>query len=50
MQSPDRSWGCCDKGEEEAGREPIDDAGICEVEVCGGVGDGREGEPLRDSY
>ena len=50
MQSPDRSWGGCDKGEEEAGREPIDDAGVCEVEVCGGVGDGREGEPLRDSY
>ena len=47
MQSPDRSRGGGDKGEEKARRKPVDDAGICRVEVGGGVGDGGEGEPLQ---
>ena len=46
MEGPDCSWRGDDEGEEEAGGQPIDDAGICGVEVCGGIGDGREGEPL----
>ena len=50
MQSPDCSRGGGDEGEEEAGGEPIDDAGICGVKVCGGVGDGGEGEPLGGTY
>ena len=50
MQSPDGSWGGGDKGEEEAGRKPIDDARVRRVKVCGGVGDGGEREPLRDSF
>ncbi len=49
MQSPDYSWGGGDEGEEEAGGKPVDDAGGCRVEVCGGVGDGGKGEPLRCS-
>ena len=50
MQSPDGSWGGGDKGEEEAGRKPIDDARARGVKVCGRVGDGGEGEPLYSNY
>lgn len=50
MQRPDCSWGGSDKGEEEPGRKPIDDAGVCRVEVCGGVGDGGEGKPLHRNH
>lgn len=47
MQSPDCDWGGDGEGKLEAGRKPIDDAGVCGVEVCGSVGDGGEREPLR---
>ena len=46
MESPDCRWSGGDEGEEEACGKPIDDAGVGGVEVCGGVGDGGEGEPL----
>lgn len=46
MEGPDCSRSGCDEGEKEAGRQPIYDARICRVEVCGGIGDGGEGEPL----
>lgn len=47
MECPDCSWSGHDEGEEEAGGQPIDDARIGRVEVCGGIGDCGEGEPLR---
>ncbi len=47
MEGPDCSRRGSDEGEEEAGGKPIDDAGVCGVEVCGGVCHGGEREPLR---
>ena len=49
MEGPDCSWRGCDEGEKEAGRQPIDDARVCRVEVCSGIGNGGEREPLRRS-
>ena len=46
MQSPDCCWGGNDESEEESSGEPINDAGVCRVEICGGVGNSGEGEPL----
>ena len=47
MKNPYHSWRYDDEGEEEAGGEPIDDAGVCGIEVSRGVGDSGEGEPLQ---
>ena len=46
MERPDCSWGSDDKGEEEAGAEPVYYAGGCGEELGGCVGDCGVGKPL----
>ena len=50
MEGPDSSWSGGDEGEEKSRGKPIYDARVCRVEVCSGVGDGGEGEPLSRRY